>query len=584
MMKKLLAISLCIAIALSACACTAKQKKASGYSEVYAAVKKYQSENRSNARYILNDGADAALAVTSEEYSKTNAQVDGIDEADTIKTDGKYVYYLDSKNVTIYEAAGENSRKVGCVTPPEESGWVSRIYVSDGVLMLIASVNSVYGGDAVSYEDGRERTMVYYYDVSDPASAKLIASSGQDGWLMTSRLFDGKLYLLTSYYIMSDAVRTEPETYVPQLYCNGEAKLADSQCISIMPCVNEASYVVTGAYDAKTGNALTQRSVLGAGSTAYMNENSLYLAAWRLEQEELKAYTESIYNVSEHADKQYTDIMRINVSDLSVAATGTVEGYLDSQFSMDEYNGALRVVTTNEPNYWTVYRDEARDLESYKYDTERSSPANNLYILDDSLNKLSSVEGLAKGERVYSVRFDGDFVYFCTFRQVDPLFAADVSDTKNPKILSELKISGFSDYLHTWSDDRLFGLGNEADEETGVATGLKLVMFDTSDKANVTVKNTKNLAGSSYTEALYDHTALLISPERNIIGFCTGTSYLLFSYSDENGFIQTVEIPLDEELSQARAVYVGDSVYVADMSGMKVLSLDAGKVIASVDS
>ena len=276
--------------------------------------------------------------------------------------------------------------------------------------------------------------------------------------------------------------------------------------------------------------------------------------------------------------------MRINVSDLSVAATGTVEGYLDSQFSMDEYNGALRVVTTNEPNYWTVYRDEARDLESYKYDTERSSQANNLYILDDSLNKLSSVEGLAKGERVYSVRFDGDFVYFCTFRQVDPLFAADVSDTKNPKILSELKISGFSDYLHTWSDDRLFGLGNEADEETGVATGLKLVMFDTSDKANVTVKNTKNLAGSSYTEALYDHTALLISPERNIIGFCTGTSYLLFSYSDENGFIQTVEIPLDEELSQARAVYVGDSVYVADMSGMKVLSLDAGKVIASVDS
>ncbi len=564
-MKKLIAASLCIALALGLCACRASQSAAGDYSAVYAAIKKCQSENQTTIR---NDAADyevEAFSQAQDSHSQTNVQVDGIDEGDLIKTDGSYIYYLDGKSLVIYEAAGENSRRTGSVTLGEDV-FAYNMYVEDGVLALIAGS---YGAD----DSDRSCTTVYYYDVSDPANARLTASTGQDGWLMTSRLYDGRLYLVTSYYVEDETVRSKPETYVPQLYLNGASRLADGSCISIMPEPASTCYTVAAAYDMKSGALAAHRAVLGADGTVYMNKTSLYLSASRAEQETLRTYKESVYDVSECASGQYTDIMRLNVSDLSLAASGTVEGYLDSQFSIDEYKGSVRVVTTSTPSYWSVYTDAERGLESYKYDTERSMMSSNLYILDGQLNMLSSVEGLAENETVYSVRFDEDFVYFCTFRQVDPLFAADVSDPKAPKILSELKLSGFSEYLHKWSDDRLFGLGSEADEDSGMTEGLKLVMFDTSDKANVTVKNTLNLAEDSYTCALYDHTALLISPERNIIGFCTNESYLLFSYSDENGFEKRSETALGDNDASMRAAYVGEYAYIVSGSGMRVLDI-----------
>ncbi len=574
-MKKLTAILLCLALTLCVCACTAERKTEDGYYKAYAAVKKCQSGERTAVFNVAVD--DEAETVTIEQQSgrsETNVQADGIDEADTVKTDGRYVYSLDGTSVTVYEAAGENSRRVGSVELGENL-FAYNMYLEDGVLALVTGSDG--GGSC-----GRSCTAVYYYDVSDPADAKLIASAGQDGWLMTGRLYDGRLYLITSYYVEDEAVRTKPETYVPQLYLNGEASLADGSCISIMPEPGSACYSVAAAYDMKSGALTAHRAVLGADGTSYMNKTGLYLSAARVEQKTLKSYKESVYDVSECADVQYTDIMKLSVPELSAEASGTVEGYLDSRFSMDEYNGVLRVVTTSAPNYWRIYKDAELELESYKYDTGRSVTSNNLYILDGQLNKLSSVEGLAENEWVQSVRFDGDFVYFCTFRQTDPLFAADVSDPKAPKILGELKISGFSDYLHKWSDDRLFGLGNEADEDSGIITGLKLVMFDTSDKADISVKNTLNLAEGSYTAALYDHTALLISPERNVIGFCTGESYLLFSYSDENGFEKRSETPLDADGAGMRAVYVDDFAYIVGTNGMKVLTLDGGELISSV--
>ena len=569
-MKKLIAASLCIALALSLCACRSLRSAAGDYSKVYAVIKKCQSENQLTIRNVAADYEVAAFSEAQDDHSETNVQVTGIDEGDTIKTDGKYIYFIDGKSVSIYEAAGENSRRVGSAELGENV-YAYNMYVADGVLALITG------------SDGTDRscTAVYYYDVSDPANARLIASAGQDGWLMTSRLYDGRLYLVTSYYVEDEAVRTKPETYVPQLYLNGKASLADGSCISIMPETASTCYTVAAAYDMKNGALAAHRAVLGADGTVYMNKTSLYLSAARAEHETLKTYKESVYDVSECSDRQYTDIVKLSVPELTAEASGTVEGYLDSQFSMDEYNGALRVVTTSTPSYVSIYTDAALELESYKYDAERSVMSNNLYILDGELNKLSAVEGLAENEQVYSVRFDEGFVYFCTFRRVDPLFAADVSDPKSPKILSELKISGFSEYLHKWSDDRLFGLGNETDEDNGITTGLKLVMFDTSDKAAVTVKNTLNLAENSYSSSLYDHTALLISPERNIIGFCTNDSYLMFSYSDENGFEKRSETALGDS-AYVRAVYAGSFAYIVGADGMKVLSLDSGELTASV--
>ena len=597
-MKKIIAFILSIVLLCSLAACTARQdgqtaKNIKGYSQVYAAIKKqYDNANAT----LRNDGvfyaadadstADAAVKEESSEYSGTNVQVEGVDEGDIVKTDGEYIYALSSGDIVIYKADGENSRKIGSIAASGENRWVSEMYICNNVLVLVKNEGGYFiCEDSVPYGTAAEteKTIAEFYDVSDPSAPVLRDTVGQDGWLLTSRLYDGKLYLISTYTVWNEPDEDDPQTYVPSYYRNGKSSLAECDCISIAPGMNGASYVVAACYDVKSGEQTAQRSVLGAGTQLYMNESSLYLASSRYEETCSNERKEDMYTVKDHAVEQFTDITRINASDLTVAATGTVKGLLESQFSMDEYEGNLRLVTTREPERYTVYTDEKRGFENWEWPEDGEKSSNGLYILDGNLKQLAAVEGLAEGERVYSVRFDGDFVYFCTFRQVDPLFAVNVSDPKNPKILSELKISGFSEYLHPWSDTRLFGLGNEADEKSGSIEGLKLVMFDISDKANVTAKHTLNLGGDSYSEALYNHKAILISPEKNLIAFGTDNKYLVFSYSDEGGFKQQASIDLGEDWCSSRGLYIGDCAYIVSDLGMKVLSMQSFETICTAE-
>lgn len=597
-MKKIIAFILSIVLLCSLAACTARQdgqtaKQVKDYAQVYAAIKD-QYDNADAA--LLNDGvfyaadaestADAAVKEESGEYSGTNVQVEGVDEGDIVKTDGEYIYALSSGDIVIYKADGENSRKIGSIAASGENRWVSEMYICDDVLVLVKNEGGYFiCEDSVQYGTAAEteKTIAEFYDVSDPSAPVLRDTVGQDGWLLTSRLYDGKLYLISTYTVWNEPDEDNPQTYVPSYYRNGKSSLAQCDCISIAPGMSGASYVVAARYDVKSGDQTAQRAVLGAGTQLYMNESSLYLASSRYEETWSNERREDVYTVKDYAGEQFTDITRVNAADLTVAATGTVKGFLESQFSMDEYEGNLRLVTTREPEHYTVYTDEKHGFENWEWPEEEEASSNGLYILDGNLKQLAAVEGLAEGERVYSVRFDGDFVYFCTFRQVDPLFAVNVSDPKNPKILSELKISGFSEYLHPWSDTRLFGLGNEADEDSGATEGLKLVMFDISDKANVTAKHTLNL-DDSYSEALYNHKAILVSPEKALIAFGAENKYLVFSYSDEGGFKQRANIDLGEYWGSSRGLYIGDCAYILSDLGMKVLSMDSLETICTVET
>lgn len=593
-MKRIIALILSVAMLGCLAACTERQegqtvKSVSEYSQVYAAIKEHYDASglRGVTAYANSDGAAAdADAEESGGYSKTNVQVEGIDEGDIVKTDGEYIYALSSGAVVIYKADGENSRRLGSIDAGDENSWVSEIYVCGDVLVLVKNEGGYFiCEDSVPYGTSADtaKTTAQFYDVSDPSAPALRGTVGQDGWLLTSRLYDGKLYLISSFTVWEEPDEDDPQTYVPSYYRDGAGSLAECDCISIAPGMQSADYVVMACYDVESGEQTAQRTVLGAGTQLYMNENSLYLASSRYEETWSNERREDVYTVKDYSAEQYTDITRINAADLTVAATGTVKGFLESQFSMDEYAGDLRLVTTQEPEHYTVYTDEKHGFENWEWPEEEEASSNGLYILDGDLKQLAAVEGLAEGERVYSVRFDGDYVYFCTFRQVDPLFAVDVSDPKNPKILSELKISGFSEYLHTWSDTRLFGLGNEADEDSGATEGLKLVMFDTSDKANVTVKHTLSL-GDSYSEALYDHKAILISPEKGLIAFGTDSEYLVFSYSDENGFEQQASIDLGEYWGSSRGLYIGDCAYILSDLGMKVLSMQSFATLCTLEA
>lgn len=590
-MKRIIAFVLSVVILCSLVACAAPQSKpaannnAASYSELYAAVKKCHNGAERDVVYrgLTDDAAEAVKKENSADFSQTNVQVEGVDEGDIVKTDGEYIYTVSGGNVVIYKAAGAESEKLGAIEASEEGQYISELYICDNVLVLIGNKYAICE-DSAEYKaaDDKEKTTAKFYDVSDPTAPKLMQTVGQDGWQLSCRLYDGKLYLISTYTVWSEPDESKPETFVPSFYRDGESIVADCKSITIAPEGESASYVVVSSYDVKSGQQLAQRSILGSGSMLYMNDRSLYLASPRFEETYSNERKEDVYTVSDYTSRMYTDITRVNVSDLTVAATGTVDGLLESQFSMDEYDGALRLVTTVDIDSYTVYKDEKHGFENWEPAEEEIKTTNSLYILDGSLNEISSVKGLAEDERVYSVRFDGAFVYFCTFRQIDPLFAVDVSNPKAPKILSELKISGFSEYLHPWSDTRLFGLGNEADTDTGAVSGMKLVMFDISDKANVTAKHTLKL-DEDYSEALYNHKALLVSPEKNLIAFGAESKYVIFSYSDEEGFKKITEVDIGEDWNSSRGMYVGDFLYVVSDFGMKVLSMQNFETVGTVE-
>ena len=579
----------------------AELRFASEYAEIFEALMTAGSGGYRGMP--LADGAETEEAVAEEpaaadsaaataaglggdaEYSGTNVQVAGIDEGDIVKTDGSYIYVLSGDNaLSVIKADGRDSyvvTRLGLGESAYEDSkdrWLSEsktpreMFVSDGVLAVISNYyryEESYADDVWSY-DSDEHCCVDFYDVSDPAEPRHISSLGQDGSILATRLLDGRLYLVSNYWVW-DYDEDEPITFVPRLYENGEARAMEADCIAICG-TGSTRYAVVGCYDLASGSLTASQSLLGGGSTVYMNGENLYVLGSTWREEELRSYTESVYTVTEYRSGSVTDIYRFDLSGgLSLAASGSIPGSIDSQFSADEWNGNLRVVATRDESAYSIYRDPVFEFENYRYGG--SSTGTGLYILDRGLNLVGSVTDLAPDEFVYSARFDGEMAYFSTFRTVDPLFAVDCSDPANPTVLSALKISGFSEYLHAWTPERLFGFGREADESTGRAGGLKLVMFDTSNKADVTARHTLNL-DAVYSEALYNHRAFFISPEKNIIGFLGEDDYYIFAYDDDYGFTQLSHFWFDIPEYNVRGLYIGDTAYIVGHEEMMVIDMN----------
>ncbi len=567
------------------------------YAEVYAAISSVNTSRGYGVVYTEEDAAPTLNAPAEEPaapapatdasksadsavsgYSGTNVQVEGIDEGDIVKTDGKYIYVLrDGGELVILRADG---KKTAVVSRTEIGGYTDNsdakneyysskskypreMYVSGGRLAILSDYYDYeqYKDASGWHYENEEYTCVDFYNVSDPAAPKLLTALGQDGYSMGSRMKDGKLYVITNYYVW-DCDADDPMTYVPVCYTNGTAKAMPADCVIIAPECTSSRYAVVCAYDLSAGTLDQSLSLLGcAGDELYMSENAVYLLGSTWENEVVRSYSESIYTVTEYLDTSETRITRIDLgSEMCVSATGSVPGYIDNQFSADEFDGCLRIVTTRDDSSYSIYNDAQYGFQNYRWgDNHRS---NGLYILNASLDVIGSVENLAEDERVYSVRFDGSIAYFCTYRQTDPLFAVDVSDPTAPQVLSALKLSGFSEYLHAWGSDRLFGFGRETNEETGWNEGLKLVMFDTADKTDVTVENYLVL-DESYSEALYNHKAFFIDQSRNIIGFLGGDDdYYVFSYTPEDGFQELTHFWFDTFEWNVRGLWIGDWAYI----------------------
>lgn len=554
------------------------------------------SSPTADANLGSNEGSDVV-------YSGTNVQVQGVDEGDIVKTDGVYMYILRDCELIVMQANGAEVTEVSHTIVGEE--WDSseledggsrssekkprELYLIDDRAVVISTyydwmeraaenVRTDAAAD-VAKANGTNYVTVDIYDISDPAEPKLVKSLGQDGYQIASRMMNGVLYLCTSYYV-NQADEEMIDTYIPRLYTDGKGSVVDCGTIGLMPYDDAMVYTVLVSYDIAAGSVLNSQSILGGGETVYMNTQNLYLSRSVYEDGASEPYKEDNYTVTDYHTSVSTTISRFSVADgkLTYAATGTAAGALLNQFSMDEQDGYLRLVTTEETASYSIYVDEARDFENYDWHDDRKT-SNDLFVLDSDLRTVGSVTGLAEDEQIYSARFDGDYGYLCTYRTVDPIFALNLSDPANPTVTGALKLPGYSDYLHVWSDGLLFGLGmNTQEVQTGGETtatldGMKMIMVNTSDPAALTEQHSMDI-DADYSEALYNHKAILVDSGRNLIAFPAEGSYLVYRYDPEAGFQLAAEISVSEWDWNNRGLYIGNYFYVVGSDYVNVLDMD----------
>ena len=225
-----------------------------------------------------------------------------------------------------------------------------------------------------------------------------------------------------------------------------------------------------------------------------------------IEEELTKRVKERYEDISKELEKTVIHKIGINNGNLKYKTSGEVTGVVLNQFSMDENDGYFRIATTKNRS-WSSFAD-----------TDQRQSYSNLYVLNENMKVVGEVEGLAKGERIYSVRFMQDRAYLVTFKRVDPLFVIDLANPKNPKVMGELKVPGYSSYLHPYDDVTLIGLGKETDDSGRITGGIKLSLFDVSD-----VKNPKEIDKfvlgdrSSNSIAINEHKAFLFSKDKNLL-------------------------------------------------------------------
>lgn len=490
----------------------------------------------------MDSASGTGGAAGSGGYSDTNVREEGVGEADTVKTDGTHMYILSGSRVEIVNIASEEMTEVSAVTVDPDS-YIRELYVEDNRLAVFYTQSRYTQGDGIDVS-AREYTCTDVYDISDPSAPVKLNTLSQSGVYNTMRVKDGYAYVLSSFYPDTASPRSDAGAYVPSV--QGSTLEADRIFMPEQEMGSEYT-VITAFSLADPQEQTDSRAVFGSAGLCYVSGENIYV-------------TESCYDTDD-SDVTRTAIRKVAYHDglLEGAAQTKIDGLLNDSFSIDEYNGYLRLVTTisSENGVMPISRE--------------SSPAepdtsNALYVLDGELQLVGEIGDLAPGETVYSARFMGDTGYFVTFRQVDPLFSADLSDPASPQIIGELKIPGFSEYLHPYGEGRLLGIGMDVDEEGVTTEGVKLSMFDISDPGNVTEVSKYILEDKYGTDVSYNYKAVFVDVDKNLFGFRAyggnGDVYYLFSYDESEGFQEMFSRELTAYGGDVRGVYAGEKFYL----------------------
>ncbi len=525
--------------------------------------------------YSVADKAESGSTAndTAGGHSGTNNQVEGIEEGDIAVTDGQRIYSIRDQTVFITDA--EKLAVLGKIAVKD--GYPSKLLLHDGGLLVFYD-KYIETRNKGGHYTGTSMTQVVVYDVSNPSEPQVVREVGQEGYVVGIREYKGVLYMVTDtspdYWLLHEE---EDLDLRPQLFDSEEKALkrAPLDRIHIFPGSREANYAIVSALDLRNAETsdFTVETYVGAGSSIYMSEEAIYMA------------TPSYSPVGfESADTARTSIMpsghnntelykfAIDGTDVELAARTTVEGALLNQFSMDEFNGHFRIATT-------TGQASMREADSN----------NHLHIFDGELKQVGKLTDLARGERIYSVRFMGEKAYIVTFKETDPLFVIDVAVPENPRVLGELKIPGFSNYLHPLDENHLIGIGYdtkvevvEMDESTKqpvvYTMGMKVSLFDVGDASKPVEVDHVIIGGrGTYSEVQHDHKALYRDRENGYYGFpitlyddynYKGTGALIYRITPE-GIEPAKDLVADADGAQyeewgdmvQRLLYSGDTMY-----------------------
>lgn len=522
------------------------------YAKSYKEIRKYieASEKEETAKGSTKE--QLLCADATGDYSNTNVRQEGVDEADVAKTDGRYLYVLedDGDYVSIVDTK-TNMKKISEIKAPKDE-TIEEFYLIEKNKKVVMICSNSSDDDYEDVEDvtmssliskQTEGTQVVTYDVQDKKHPKKVGKVSQSGEYESSRISDEYLYLFSNYWVPENWKKKHPETYIPYV----DDSLMKAKDICLPDGMKGCMYEIISAIDLKHPDKIADsKAIFSEGGDAYVSNKNIY-------------YYEEEWTGNGKQEKTLLRKLSYKKGKLAVVAQKTFKGYLNDSFSIDEYDGYLRMVVTR-------------------------GKTNAVYVLDQKLKLTGKITNLAKDERVYSARFLGDTGYFVTYKETDPLFSVDLSNPKNPKILGRLKIPGFSNYLHFYGEDKLLGIGMDVDKKGDVTDGVKLSMFDISDKKNVKEEHKYTLKDVYSTDVEWDYKAALIDVEKNIIGFPAGGEnrqmYYLFSYTEEKGFQCNMKEKIygSDELA-TRGIYIKDRLYVIHGNVLKAYSLKTYKKV-----
>ncbi len=594
--------------------------------------------------------AGSAEAATSgaSDFSTTNIQVEGVDEADIVKNDGKYIYLVSGNKVIIIDAyPAEDMKNISEINVNQT---VNDIFINGNKLIVFAG-----GYDSYYYKPSGFVSVAQIYDISDKENVVLENEISFDGSYIDSRMIGDYVYVVSS---KSAGLEPEPPVFIS----NGVETSVKAENIYYFP-YSDSNYIFNSiiAVNIKNGDFNTKTYLAGYSSNIYVSKDNIYLTYTKymdyalkfermvkevyislmpeFEEEfnkildsnaefyiksqkineivveysdslgELKGeFDEELYNklkdfeleIAKETEKTIIHKISVDEMDIGYGGNGGVPGHVLNRFSMDEYGNRFRIATTT-GNTWG------------------GNSLNHLYVLDDEMEIVGSVEDLAKGEKIYSARFMGDRAYIVTFKKIDPLFVIDLSEDE-PEVLGYLKITGYSDYLHPYDENHIIGIGKETkggDESFSWYQGIKISLFDVSDVENP-VEVGKLEIGDRGTDsiALYEPHAFLFDKEKNLLVIPITLAEINKSQYEEvldNIYGENVwqgafvlDIGLDEikergrishddsgkgisgywyggEYAIQRSLYMDDVLYTISNSKIKANNLDSIEEISSVE-